>query len=270
MTTKASTDFGAIKERQRKTWASGEYGSIAALIVPMAEQLCERAGLRAGDRVLDVACGTGNATIAAARRSFDATGIDYVPELLDVARERARVEGLEIDLVEGDAEAMPFDDGSFDAVISVVGVMFAPDQERAASELLRVCRPGGTIALANWTPDGFLGDLFRLIGRYVPPPVGVRPPPEWGGEERIAELLGATAERRTERRMFTFRFRTAEDFADLFLTRYGPTLKASEAQDDSGRTALRDDLVELIAKHDDDEPGSVAVGAEYLEVIATR
>lgn len=265
-----TTDFGAIKARQQQIWASGDYASIATLIVPIAEQLAISAGLRAGERVLDVACGSGNAAIAAARRGCEVTGLDYVPELLERARDRAAVEGVRLDLVEGDAEELPFEDGSFDAVISVVGVMFAPDQERAAAELVRVCRPGGTIAVANWTPDGFIGDLLKLVGRYVPPPEGMKPPPLWGSEERVAELLSGAASVDSTRRTFTFSFDSAESFADLFLSRYGPTLKAHEAQDDDGRRAFRDEFVELIRSYDDDRDGSIAVGADYLETIATR
>jgi ubiquinone/menaquinone biosynthesis C-methylase UbiE len=265
-----ATDFAPIKARQQATWASGDYSSVATLIVPMAESLCDHAGLRAGDRVLDVATGTGNAAIAAARRGCQVTGLDYVEDLLGRAVARSRVEGLKLDLVEGDAEAMPFADESFDAVISVVGVMFAPDQERAAAELLRVCRPGGTIALHNWTPDGFIGDLFKLVGRYAPPPAGVKPPPSWGGEERVRELLADAASVHTQRRTFTFSFRTAEEFAELFISKYGPTLKAYEAQDPDRRDALREEFVELVRRYDDSRAGSVAVGSDYLEVIATR
>jgi ubiquinone/menaquinone biosynthesis C-methylase UbiE len=263
-------DYEAIKVRQRQVWASGNYASIASLIVPIAELLCETAGLRAGDRVLDVACGSGNALIAAARRGCAVTGVDYVPELLTIARTRARAEALDVALVEGDAEALPFADASFDRVLSVVGVMFAPDQVRAAAELLRVCRPGGTVALASWTPEGFIGDLFRLVGKFAPPPAGVQPPALWGSEEHVRRLLAGAADARAERSTFTFRFGTAEEFTDFFITHYGPTLKAAESLDPVARERFREEFIELVRSHDDDVEGSVAVAAEYLTVIATR
>ena len=189
--------FDAVKERQQRMWASGDYAQVAARIHPIAERLCEAADLVAGSRVLDVATGSGNAAIAAARCGCEVIGIDYVPALLQRARVRARAEGLAVEFVEGDAEALPFADGSFDAVLSVVGVMFAPDQERAAAELVRVCRPGGTIALASWTPEGFIGDLLRLVGRYAPPPAGVRPPVQWGDPDPAARV--ARGRRRADR-----------------------------------------------------------------------
>src|SRR5512147_2374154 len=177
-------DLASIKRRQQTTWASGDYASVAARIPIVAERLCDAADIHAGDRVLDVATGTGNAALAAARCGAVVTGVDYVPALLDRGRIRATAEGLEVDYQEGDAEALSFADDSFDAVLSVFGVMFAPDQEKAAAELLRVCRPGGTIALACWTPDGFIGEMFRAMARHVPPPSGLRSPMEWGSEER--------------------------------------------------------------------------------------
>jgi ubiquinone/menaquinone biosynthesis C-methylase UbiE len=178
-------DLAAVKARQRKTWASGDYSAVAALIVPMAEKLVDTADLQAGQRVLDVACGSGNAALAAARCGCEVTAIDYVPELLERGRARAAAEGLPVEFAEGDAEDLRFPDGAFDAVLSVVGVMFTPDQERAAAELARVCRPGGTIAVANWTPTSFIGQIFRTVTRYVPAPAGVRPPGLWGTEERL-------------------------------------------------------------------------------------
>ena len=183
-------DLGAIKQRQQQTWASGDFHQVAAQIVLVAEQLCDTADLHAGWRVLDVATGSGNAAIAAARLGCTAVGVDYVPALLERGRERAAAEGLDVELLEGDAEALPFPDASFDAVTSVFGAMFAPDHAQAATELLRVCRPGGTIALASWTPDGFIGEMFRTIGAHVPPPAGVRSPMLWGTEAHLRELFG--------------------------------------------------------------------------------
>lgn len=265
-----AVDFDAIEQKQRAVWGSGDYAQVATLIVPMAEALCGRAGLRAGWRTLDVACGTGNAAIAAARRGCRVTGVDYVPALLERARERARTEGVDIDLVEGDAEALSFGDGEFDAVISVVGVMFAPNQEAAARELMRVCRQGGTIALASWTPDGFIGDLFKLVGGYLPPPPNVSPPAMWGTRERVEELLSGVDSLHVERRTFSFQAPSAGALADLFLTRYGPTLKAWEAQDGEGRENLREDFISLIERYDDGEPGSVKADSDYLEVVVRR
>jgi SAM-dependent methyltransferase len=182
----AQPDLAAVKARQQKMWASGNYAAVAARIVPMAEHLAEAAGLRPGDRVLDVATGSGNAALAAARYGCEVTGVDYVPELLERGRARAAAEGLEITFAEGDAEDLAFPDASFDAVLSVLGVMFAPDQERAAAELVRVCRPGGTIGLVNWTPAGFIGQLLKTVSKHVPPPAGVRPPPQWGPRSACA------------------------------------------------------------------------------------
>jgi SAM-dependent methyltransferase len=245
---------------------------VAARIHPIAERLCEAADLVAGARVLDVATGSGNAAIAAARCDCEVVGIDYVPALLERARRRADAEGLAIELVEADAEALPFADASFDAVLSVVGVMFAPDQERAAAELLRVCRPGGTIALAGWTPDGLIGDLLRLVKRYAPPPPGVRPPVEWGSAARLHELLGdGTAQLRTEERVYTFRHRSAEEFADFFLTNYGPTERAAATLDETARAALRADLATLAGGASRlPAGGPVALPATYLEAVAVR
>ena len=267
----SSLALDGIKARQQKTWSSGDYGAVAALIQPIAEGLVQAADLTAGSRVLDVATGTGNAAIAAARCLCTVTGVDYVPELLDRGRARSAAEHLPVDFVEGDAEALPAADGDFDAVLSVVGVMFAPDQERAAAELTRVCRPGGTIALANWTPDGFVGELFRTVGRRVPPPPGVRAPVEWGSEPRLRELFGdRVGDLRITRRQFVFRFRSPADFADYFRAHYGPTLKAFEALDDDNGKLLHADLVELAARSDVATDGSTRIPAAYVEVLATR
>jgi SAM-dependent methyltransferase len=261
-----------VKERPQKMWASGDYAAVAARIHPMAERLCESADLVAGTRALDVATGSGNAAIAAARRDCDVVGIDYVPSLLERARARARAEDLEIELLEADAEALPFADASFDAVLSVVGVMFAPDQEQAAAELVRVCRPGGTIALASWTPGGFIGALLLLVSRYAPPPPGLRAPVEWGDPIRVSELLDDGADRmRTRERLHTFRHRSAGDFADFFLTNYGPTERAAAGLDCDGRAAMRGDLEALAAGASRPPAGGpVAIDATYLEAIAVR
>ncbi|GAA3940214.1 class I SAM-dependent methyltransferase [Actinoplanes auranticolor] len=267
----SSLALEGIKARQQKTWASGDYGAVAALIQPISEALVQAADLSAGSRVVDVATGTGNAAIAAARCLCTVTGIDYVPELLDRGRARAAAEHLEVGFAEGDAEALPGRDGEFDAVLSVVGVMFAPDQERAAAELTRVCRPGGTIALANWTPDGFIGELFRTVGRRVPPPPGVRAPVEWGHEPRLRELFGdRVRDLRVTRREFVFRFASPEAFADYFRAHYGPTLKAFEALDEDHGKLLYADLVDLISRYDVATDGTTRVPSAYVEVLATR
>jgi SAM-dependent methyltransferase len=264
-------DLAAVKQRQQQTWASADYAAVAALIVPMAEGLAQNAGLRAGDRVLDVATGSGNAALAAARCGCEVTGIDYVPALLERARARAAAEGLEIEFAEGDAEHLAFPDASFDAVLSCLGVMFTPDQERAAAELVRVCRPGGTIGLVNWTPAGFIGQLLRTVGKHVPPPAGVRPPPQWGTEERLRELLGDAVSRLDiQRRTFVFRFRSPDAFATFFRDNYGPVHKAFGALDEPGRERFYHDLTALAREHDREAGPSVAMPAEYLEVVATR
>jgi SAM-dependent methyltransferase len=264
-------DLAAVKQRQQQTWASADYAAVAARIVPMAEGLAQNAALRAGDRVLDVATGSGNAALAAARCGCEVTGIDYVPTLLERARARAAAEGLEVEFAEGDAEHLAFPDASFDAVLSCLGVMFTPDQERAAAELVRVCKPGGTIGLVNWTPAGFIGQLLRTVGKHVPPPAGVRPPPQWGTEERLGELLGDAVSRLDiQRRTFVFRFRSPDDFATFFRDNYGPVHKAFGALDEPGRERLYDDLTALAREHDREEGPSVAMPAEYLEVVATR
>jgi ubiquinone/menaquinone biosynthesis C-methylase UbiE len=264
-------DYTAIKAKQQKAWSSGDYSAVAVRIPIISEKLADAADLRAGSRVLDVAGGNGNTALAAARCGAHVTSLDYVPELLAGAAERARAEHLPIDLVEGDAEDLPFEDASFDAVVSGVGVMFAPDQARAAAELVRVCRPGGTIALASWTPEGFIGGLFATTAKHVPPPPGVASPMRWGSEDTVEELLGAgVSGLRAKRRTFVFRFESAEAFVDFFRTHYGPTLKAFEALGDTA-PALQEDLVALVRAHDrNGGDGAVAIPAEYLEVVVTR
>ena len=270
--TLVSPDFTAVKQRQQEMWASGDYSLVAARIQPIAERLCETADLQAGWRVLDVATGSGNAALAAARSGCSVVGIDYVPALLEVGRRRAAAEGLDVELRSGDAEEIPFADGTFDAVISVLGVMFAPNQERAARELVRVCRPGGTIALANWTPDGFVGEMFRTIGAHVPPPAGVLPPPLWGSAARLEELFAGTVDELTVHpRTYTFRFRSADEFVEFFRRWYGPTTKAFGALEPEGQLALEADLVALVERHDRlGGGGAVAIPAEYVDVTARR
>jgi ubiquinone/menaquinone biosynthesis C-methylase UbiE len=271
-TASAPLDLAAVKARQQQVWASGDYSVIAERIQVMAERLVDALDLDAGDRLLDVAGGSGNAALAAARAGYDVVCSDYVPSLLERARERAAAERVPVELREADAEALPFEDASFDAVVSVVGVMFTPDQERAAAELLRVCRPGGTIALASWTPDGFVGEMLRTVGRHVPPPAGLRPPTVWGTEERLAELLGGDVQAlRHEHRTYTFRHRSAEAFVDDFREFYGPVHKAFGTLEDDGRAALRDDLLALVRRFDvRGGEGPVAMPSAYMETVARR
>src|SRR3954469_10692922 len=244
-------DFAAVKRRQQGVWASGGFSVVASRIVFQAECLCEAADLQAGWRVLDVATGSGNAAIAAARRGCEAVGIDYVPALLQRGRIRAAAEHLDVRFVEGDAEDLRFPDASFDAVISIYGVMFAPDHRRAAAELARVCRPGGRIALASWTPDGFIGETFRIFSRYLPPAPGLEPPVRWGDTVHLDSLFRQTAASVTShRRTAVFRFRSAEENVAFFRTYYGPTLRAFESLDPPRREALRQDLLELARRYD--------------------
>ena len=264
-------DLAAVKQRQQQAWASGDYHAVAARIVVVAELLVDAADLHAGWRVLDVATGSGNAAIAAARLGCTAVGVDYVPSLLERAGARAAAEGLSIELVEGDAEALPFADASFDAVTSVFGSMFAPNHERAAAELIRVSRPGGTVALASWTPDGFLGDFFRTMAAHVPPPAGVRSPMLWGTESHLRGLFGDhIASMESVERTFTFSFPSADEFVSFFRTWYGPTLKAFESLDAHRREALERDLVELAQRHNRLTGDAIAIPATYLETVALR
>ena len=262
-------DLAAVKGRQQQAWASGDFGVVAARIVLVAEQLCDSADLHAGWRVLDVATGSGNAAIAVARLGCTAVGIDYVPALLEHGRRRAAAEGLEVELLEGDAEALPFPDSSFDAVTTVFGSMFAPDHARAAAELLRVCRPGGTIALASWTPEGFIGELFRTVGAHVPPPAGVPSPMLWGTEGHLRELFGdGIASLEVTEHTFNWRFPSAEEFVTFFRRWYGPTVKAFAALEGSARDGLEHDLVALARRHDRLDAGATAIPATYTEAVA--
>jgi SAM-dependent methyltransferase len=265
-------DFAAVKGRQQQTWASGDFSVVASRIVFQAELLCETADLQAGWRVLDVATGSGNAAIAAARRGCEAVGVDYVPALLQRGRIRAAAEHLDVRFVEGDAEDLRFPDASFDAVISIYGVMFAPDHHRTAAELTRVCRPGGRIALASWTPDGFIGETFRIFSRYLPPAPGLQPPIRWGDEGYLKSLFGAVAGSMTShRRTAVFRFCSAEENLDFFQTYYGPTLRAFESVDPQQRASLRNDLLSLARRYDrNGGTGPIAITADYLETVIVR
>jgi SAM-dependent methyltransferase len=266
-------DFQAIKARQQATWASGDFSVVAARIVFPAEQLVETADVQAGCRVLDVACGSGNAALAAARRGCEVVGLDYVPALLERGRLRAEAEHLAVEFVEGDAESLPFQDASFDAVTSIYGVMFAPDHRRAASELARVCRPGGKIALASWTPDGFIGQLFKLVGRFVPPPPGLTPPIRWGDEGHLKDIFGPTIRSiRSHLRTAIFRDQSAEENVEFFRKFYGPTLKTFGALDVSAQKTLAAEMAHLARRYDRNGGGSgpIAITADYLETIITR
>jgi SAM-dependent methyltransferase len=268
--TTTPADLAALKDRQQRTWAAGDYSVVGATLQIMGELLCESAELRPGWRVLDVATGNGGTAIAAARRGCEVVGTDYVPELLVQARHRAAAERFPITFEHGDAEDLPYPDASFDAVLSTVGVMFTADHQRTADELLRVTRPGGTIALANWAPDGFIGQVFRTIGAHVPPPPAATPPALWGTAPYLSELFGSgISDLRTETRTFTFRYRSADHFLEVFRTYYGPVLKAFEGLPDDGRDALAADLRALMQASNVAD-GTLAIPSLYLEAVATR
>jgi ubiquinone/menaquinone biosynthesis C-methylase UbiE len=264
-------DLAAVKRGQQAMWASGDYGAVAAQIQIVAERLVDSVNPAAGSSVLDVAGGTGNAAIAAARSNCRVTCTDYAPELLERGRERASAERLEIEFEPADAEALPYADGAYDVVLSVFGAMFAPDQPRTAAELTRVCRPGGLIGLASWTPDGFLGDWFRATAAHAAPPAGLESPLRWGTEDGIAQLLGdAVSSIRTRRRAFTWRFPDAAAFVERFRTVYGPTVKAFAAVGSDGAAALERDLLAAVERAAHRHGDAIAIPAEYLEVVAVR
>ncbi len=264
-------DLGALKARQQGAWSSGDYAVVGTTLQIVGEQLCEALDLRSGQKVLDVAAGNGNATLAAARRWCDVVSTDYVPSLLARGQSRAAAEGLSVKFEEADAEALSFADASFDAVVSTFGVMFTPDQDKAASELLRVCKHGGKIGLANWTPEGFIGQLFKTLGKYLPPPAGTKSPALWGTDARIGEMFGpAAASVNAERRHFAFRYRSPEHFLDVFKNYYGPMLKAFAALDPTNQQGLRNDLLALIGRMNRAEDGTMVVPSEYLEIVITK
>jgi SAM-dependent methyltransferase len=264
-------DLATIKERQRLAWTSGDYAMFGAALLIMSERLCEAVDLRPSQTVLDVATGSGNTALAAARRFGETTAIDFVPALLERGRERAAAERLEVAFREGDAENIPFPDASFDTVLSTIGVMFAPDQEKAAGELLRVCRPGGRIGLANWTPDGFAGELGSLFGKYLPFSPGLKPPVLWGTEERLRELLGGGAgELRIARRTFVFRYRSVPHYVEILQTQLGPTRETFRALEPAMRQYLLGELVDLVGRFNRSGDETMVVPSDYLEVVVTR
>ncbi len=266
-----TADLKAIKAKQQAAWSSGDYAVIGTTLQIVGEQLAEAMDLRAGQTVLDVAAGNGNITLAAARRWCKVTSTDYVETLLTVGRKRAEAEGLDIEFQIADAEDLPFADASFDAVVSTFGAMFCPDQDRTAAEIMRVCKSGGRIGLANWTPDGFIGQMFKTLGKYLPPPTDVRSPAVWGTQGWLQATFGAAASAvAAQPRLFTFRYRSALHFLDVFRTFYGPVLKAFEMLEETGRNALARDIIELVARFNTSGDQSMVVPGEYIEVVVTK
>lgn len=264
-------DFDAIKSRQRGAWSTGDYSIVGTTLQIVGESLCEALDLRAGSRVLDVCAGNGNATLAAAHRWCDVTSTDYVPALLEAGRRRAEAEGQTVTFQEADAENLPFPDGSFDVVLSTFGVMFTPDQPKAAAELARVCMPGGRIGLANWTPAGFIGQVFKTIGKYVPPAPGLRSPALWGTRAQLDELFGATAAAiNATSRHFNFRYRSPMHWLEVFRTYYGPMNRTYAALDPEKQAAFTADLLELLQSGNRSGDGTLVLPSEYLEVVIER
>jgi ubiquinone/menaquinone biosynthesis C-methylase UbiE len=265
-----SLDIAALKARQQATWALGDFSVIGATIQSVAEELCSAVDLRAGSDVLDVACGHGNAALAAARHFCRVRGVDFVPELLERARERARAERLEIEFALGDAEALAFPDASFDCVLSTFGVMFAPRQELVASELLRVLKPGGRIGLANWTAEGLIGDVFRVLSRFAPPPAGVASPFAWGSERELARLFGPAANMRVLKSEFAFRYRSPEHWVEVFRTWYGPTKRVFDGLDEPRRIELSNELCAALSRQNRAHDGTLIAPSEYVEVVIEK
>ncbi len=267
----ASNDLIAIKARQQTAWASGDYAVVGTTLQIVGESLAEACDLRWDERVLDVAAGNGNATLAAARRGCQVTSTDYVGSLLERGAERARAERFDVHFQEADVEDLPFKDASFDAVLSTFGVMFAPDHARSAAEMARVCRPGGRIGMANWTPEGFIGQLFKTLGRHLPPPAGLQAPSLWGVESHLRELFGKEAAKiAITPRIFNFRYRSAAHFIEVFRTWYGPVHKAFAALPVDKAQALEADLTALLERLDQGGSSSLVVPSEYLEIVVTR
>jgi ubiquinone/menaquinone biosynthesis C-methylase UbiE len=264
-------DLTAVKTKQQAAWSSGDYAVVGTTLQIVGEQLCETLDLRAGQSVLDVAAGNGNVTLAAARRGGEVTSTDYVPALLERGRARAAAEGLSIVMQEADAEALPFANNSFDVVVSTFGVMFTANHEKAAAEMIRVCKPGGKIGMANWTPEGFIGQVFKTIGKHVPPAAGMKSPALWGTRARMTELFGTQAASVTAvSRFFNFRYRSAEHMLDVFKTYYGPVLKTFAALPEAGQAALRDDFLSLAGKFNCSRDATLVAPSEYLEIVITK
>lgn len=269
--TEITPDYSAIKTKQQATWGSGDYGRVGITLQITGEALCEAMDIRSGQTVLDVAAGNGNASLAAARRFCKVVSTDYVPSLLEQSRIRAEADCLAIDYQEADAENLPFPDASFDNVVSTFGVMFTPNQEKSASELMRVCKPGGKIGLANWTPDSFIGQLFKTVGRHVPPPPGVNSPAAWGTDAFLKTNFGSrVAKIDATKRQFNFRYHSPQHWLDVFRDYYGPTLKAFDALDESSGQKLRIDLLRLIDAHNLAVDGTMVVPSDYLEIVISR
>jgi ubiquinone/menaquinone biosynthesis C-methylase UbiE len=266
----APLSLEALKTRQQAAWASGDYAVVGTTLQIVGEQLAEACDLRWDERVLDVAAGNGNVTLAAARRGCKVTSTDYVPALLDRGAERARAERLDVTFQTADVEALPFADAAFDAVVSTFGVMFAPDHTRSAAEMLRVCRAGGRVGLANWTPEGFIGQLFKTLGRHAPPPAGAPSPALWGTEAHLHALFDTGATVVATRRLFNFRYRSAPHFIEVLRTWYGPVHKAFASLPEDKAAALEHDLGELMVRMNVAGATSLVVPSEYLEVVATR
>ncbi len=267
----SAAELDAIKTRQQAMWASGDFGIIGTTLQIVGEMLCEAVDLRSDARVLDVAAGNGNCSLAAARRWCAVTSTDYVPSLLEDGKRRAHGERLDITFQEADVENLPFADGSFDVVLSSFGVMFAPNHSRAATEMLRVCRSGGTIGLANWTPNGFIGQLLKLVGRYVPPSPLLTPPSRWGATDHLEALFGAsTSSIAVTPRNFVFRYRSPEHWIDVFRTWYGPTLKAFASLSAEKQVELAEEMKTLIATFNVSGDATVVIPSEYVEVVITK
>jgi ubiquinone/menaquinone biosynthesis C-methylase UbiE len=270
-TSSPAIDLTAVKTRQQAAWSTGNYAVVGTTLQIVGENLCEALDLRSGVRVLDVAAGTGNATLAAARRWCDVISTDYVSSLLDAGRARAVAEGHNVQFQEADAENLPFVNASFDAVMSTFGVMFTPNQDQAASELARVCKPGGRIGLANWTPESFIGQLFKTIGKYIPPAPGVKSPALWGTQARLEELFGGTAQSiRAISREFVFRYRSAAHWIEVFRTYYGPMNRTFAALDAEKQTAFTEDLLALMETRNRSGDRTLVLPSEYLEVVVER